>query len=94
MVCGGQSMVGDPVDSCEAYEPSSDKWSPFPSMNFKRRELQLLKWNDSIYAIGVWDNGKGLGKDSIERFDSATGRWSVLPTSLSLWRRDFFAVAI
>lgn len=52
----------------ELYDPTEDEWTQLAPMNRCRAGFAMLKWNESLYAIG--------GDDNIERFDSWKNRWT------------------
>ncbi|XP_054167727.1 kelch-like protein 4 [Oppia nitens] len=89
-VCGGQDAsddTGNALNSCEIYDSISDKWIQMAPMQETRVYMELLKYNDKLYAIG------GENLNTFEVYDYKSNSWShttLLPTKM--W--DFGAAVI
>jgi hypothetical protein len=46
------------VGTCECMEPSSHEWHYVGGMQTKRHALSAVATQDSIYAVGGWEDGR------------------------------------
>ncbi|XP_054167869.1 kelch-like protein 7 [Oppia nitens] len=87
-ICGGKGYTESaPLNSCEMYDSITDKWIQIAPMQEKRVYMELLKYNDKLYAIG------GENLNTFEVYDYKSNSWShttLLPTKM--W--DFGATVI
>ena len=70
-VIGG--MLGDPIDSVEAYVPETDKWEKRASMASARAGVVTCQLGGKIYAIGGWD-GQNPALGTLEVYDPKTDK--------------------
>ncbi|KAK1172950.1 hypothetical protein AOXY_G5658 [Acipenser oxyrinchus oxyrinchus] len=78
-LCGGSlgnNVSGRVLNSCEVYDPSTEKWTELCPMIEARKNHGLVCVNDRIYAVGG-QNGMG-GLDSVEYYDIKTGKWKMV----------------
>ena len=67
-----QECAADPdelTNTVEYYDPLSNVWKEFPSMNEGRYNPGVVNLGDSVYAVG------GLWTQSVERYDNTKCRW-------------------
>ena len=73
MVLGGYD--GEKVlNSCEEFNPLSNKWSSLPVMNFQRMYSASYSKNSKVFVFGGIDHNEQV-LSSIEVFDSK--QWSM-----------------
>jgi len=85
LVIGGTDRLLDyptgtaPVDglnTAEFFDPTTDSWSPAPSMGFTRiSPSATLLPNGRVLVVGDY----GVNEQTAEIYDPALGRWSVSP---------------
>jgi N-acetylneuraminic acid mutarotase len=50
--CGGRDQNCLILNTCEKYDPLTNKWTELPRMNHARVGFGLVAIDDNIYAIG------------------------------------------
>lgn len=73
---GGINGAGDTVRSAEAFNPSTQQWTPLPSMHEPRRSFGVAALNGLLYACGGNDGMHDLA--TLEVYDPKTRRWKLL----------------
>lgn len=73
---GGINGAGDTVRSAEAFNPSTQQWTPLPSMHEARRSFGVAALNGLLYACGGNDGVHDLA--TLEVYDPKTRRWKLL----------------
>ena len=71
--CIGPS-IGDVVNTCEKYNPTSDTWVRSPSMPTARCSLAVATYNNKIYCIGGFLANRSVTGTN-EVYDSITNTW-------------------
>ena len=88
-VIGG--MLGNPIDSVEAYVPKADTWEKRASLTSERAGVVTCQVGGKLYAIGGWDaQNPALG--TLEEYNPKTNKWTHkadMPTP-----RSFFSVGV
>ena len=90
VVSGGKS-TGSRINTTEQYEPRLNKWNTIASLNKARDGHVLVAANDSLFAIGGWDEECQV-LHSKEQLDSLHGKWKEVQP-LNEARSQFAAVA-
>jgi hypothetical protein len=69
-----------PVLECDVLDLATGKWSRIPPPSVHRLNAQLVAVRGMLFLVGgTSQRGGQLGPDPVlERFDPATGRWSIL----------------
>jgi hypothetical protein len=82
-VVGGYDGQNE-LDTCQAYDPSTDTWQSCPSMNASRGGVSVAVIDGTLYAIGGgWESY--LVEN--EYFSPAQGTWKTFPSPiLQEWR--------
>ncbi|TKR95027.1 hypothetical protein L596_009250 [Steinernema carpocapsae] len=57
------------------FDPATLKWSPCPSLKFKRCYASAVVFNEKIYVMGGYDGSRRL--DSVEIYDPKTKIWKM-----------------
>ncbi len=83
-VFGGDDAAGTPLNTVEAYNPSTDSWSTLAPMPTPRRYAAAAAWGgtNKIYVLGGETAAGQI--NTVEVYDIATNSWSTLapmPTS-------------
>ncbi|HET7152830.1 MAG TPA: kelch repeat-containing protein, partial [Candidatus Kapabacteria bacterium] len=77
---GGYDANGTPLQSCEIYDPATEKWSETTPMSIARaRETATVLPNGKVVVIGgeyAGDSYSGTPTNSVEIFDPPTETWS------------------
>ncbi len=93
IVVTGGWVGGEGVSSsCEQYDPPTNTWSPFPTMQRPRANHQLVECGGQLFAIGGWGGSDRL--DTVERFDDQSSQWVLIDAKLPLPLKDFAAVEL
>jgi len=80
----GGSDGSDPMNTVEAYDPTTNTWAAKAPMPTPRLDLGVAVAGGKIYAIGGFDGNRRLA--SVEAYDPTTNTWSPrasLPTPRS-----------
>ncbi|HEX5417473.1 MAG TPA: kelch repeat-containing protein, partial [Chloroflexota bacterium] len=80
----GGSDGSDPMNTVEAYDPTTNAWAVKAPMPTPRLDLGVAVAGGKIYAIGGFDGNQRLA--SVEAYDPTTNTWSArasLPTARS-----------
>lgn len=94
---GGMREEFDVVEECEAFDFASRTFSPIASPRRPRVSAELVVLDGNLYLCGgssKREDGKLAADDSIERFDPATGTWSLVLESLPFAMRHVRAFAL
>lgn len=75
---GGRDDNSRILNSCEKYDPFTNKWTPVAPMNHARKGFGLVAIENLIYAIGG-SNDLTDPLTSMEVFDMFTNKWKPLP---------------
>jgi hypothetical protein len=70
----GFSDIGQTV---EAYDPSTDTWTPVAPMSIRRVRLAAVSGAGKIYALGGYV-ADVVGINSVEVYDPVTNAWSAV----------------
>ncbi|GLJ30407.1 hypothetical protein SUGI_0601720 [Cryptomeria japonica] len=95
-VAGGRSQTtcAKGVSSAEVYDPELDTWTLLPSMSTGRYKSVGVTWEGKIYIVGGFAGPEDSEqmilpytnyRSSVEVFDPAEGRWSLIP---GMWQLD------
>ena len=71
IVCGGYD--GDYLSATEMFEPEQNQWTAISSLNQERCGNGLVECDDSLYAIGGYNEEEILA--SVERLDEIDRSW-------------------
>ena len=83
-IAGGQQKKGQictVLCSCEVYNPSTNEWQLFPSLNIPRHTASMVCFKEELYVLGGFRNRKSM-EYSVEVFSSESNKWkekSVIP---------------
>lgn len=66
-VIGGISDEGMELRSAEMYDPISRRWSALPVMVTRRAYVGVACLNNSIYAVGGWNEALGA-LETVEKY--------------------------
>lgn len=72
------------------YDPITNEWKAFPSMNHERVGFTLIVFEDTLYALGGRNKERSI--NSVEYFDKTKNCWT-LTTPMLESRMDFGAIA-
>ena len=89
-IAGGFSNKNTSLDKCEIYSTESCEWIPASSMNTKRSRLALIYFQNKIWAMG--GTTKRIINDSIETYDLAENKWTIINVKLLKKRHGHQAV--
>uniref|UniRef100_UPI003467EF5D SAKe6EEref n=1 Tax=synthetic construct TaxID=32630 RepID=UPI003467EF5D len=78
------------LSSLEAYNPSTDTWSPVAPMSVPRSGVGVAVIDGLIYAVGGYDGHTHL--NSVEAYDPETDEWSLVAPMTT--RRSGVGVAV
>ncbi|GLJ09131.1 hypothetical protein SUGI_0102380 [Cryptomeria japonica] len=82
-LCGGLiNFTGEASRSALRYDSRNNQWEKLPDMIMPRIDCAGVRMNDKFYAIGGYCHSpRGFPQIhvSAERFDPATGQWTLLP---------------
>ncbi len=84
---GGMGEKFQLVTTCDVYDFATRTWTTIPSPRHTRVSPQLVALGGKLYLAGgvsQRDGGELTPDPSIETFDPATGRWSVLVEQLPI----------
>jgi N-acetylneuraminic acid mutarotase len=70
---------GNPLDSVEAYDIRTGKWSTKAPMPVAKSEVGVVALDGKIYAFGGYNRQRGGLLSSAEVYDTATDTWESLP---------------
>ena len=76
-VTGGCNNDDGHLSSAEVYDSKSNKRSPLPGMNEKRKGCAAISNRGKMYAVGGDDGRRRLS--SCEMFYPDTNKWTVIP---------------
>lgn len=76
--CGGRDSNCLILNTCEKYDPLTNKWTSLPRMNHARVGFGLVSIDDNIYAIGG-SNDMTEPLTSVEVYNIYTNKWTQLP---------------
>ena len=85
------------LSTVEAYDTASQKWSTLPSMPTARSALAVGVVGNTLYAVGGLSEHEipphnGNTVSTVEAFDTASQKWSTLPSMQ--WARYDLAVGV
>jgi hypothetical protein len=72
LVVGGKDMSGNPLSSCEIFDPDSNKWFPEGDLN----QARYAHNTTLLYSGLVLVTGGNGGVSSCETYDPATHEWT------------------
>ncbi|KAK7009886.1 kelch-like protein 10, partial [Biomphalaria glabrata] len=77
-VCGGFNGM-ECIRAVEMYDPSTDQWTPEPSMPRGRSGLGLVAYNGYLYAVGGFDGTDSTVRlSTLESYSPVTRQWTRL----------------
>ena len=79
------------VKSCEAFDPTTNQWTPLPPMSTPREEACAVTWEGRAFVFGGFDGLTALS--SAECFDPTTNQWSAIAPMTTV-RRSAAAVVV
>jgi len=81
---GGVLKMGQVVNTVEAYDINTGRWTTKSPLPTPRSDLVVLAHGGKIYAIGGWDGTSNSGGDlaTVEVYDPGKDRWTKLPSSM------------
>ena len=62
------------LNTCEMYEPSTDKWQLMPSLNVPRHSASMVCFEGALYVLGGLKD-KHTRELSVEMYDFETSEW-------------------
>ena len=96
IVAGGEGD-SDALKACEIFTPQAGKWLKIADMNTKRCYFTLTYFQQKVWAIGGFDTVDckffGKGFDTIETYNLAEDKWSVIDVKLLKKRMGHSTVA-
>lgn len=93
MSVGGFNRSGV-LSDVECFNGSVNSWSPGGRLSCKRARMSIVKWKDTIYAIGGSDGKSELNSMEELQLSSSSKDWKALPVRLSTPRSDFGATVL
>jgi N-acetylneuraminic acid mutarotase len=63
-------------DTFERYDPSTNQWTPLPSLTASRNGVMGTVLNDQFYAIGGYNTASSSHLSSVEIFKPSLNSWS------------------
>ncbi|MEI8135271.1 MAG: kelch repeat-containing protein [bacterium] len=80
LIVGGYNENGEPLSSCEIYDPATATWSLTGSLHVARVYPTIVKLSNGhvISLCGGTQFGVGTATDVVEDFDPSTGSWAVV----------------
>lgn len=93
LVFGGDAAGFTTLASAEIYDPVANTWTATGSMNEPRTgsTAHVLPDGRVLVVGGLDQTGATTFSSTVERYDPATGTWTVLPTPLSAARAQHAA---
>ena len=75
-----QLFCGDPIASCEMFNPETEKWAMIPSMPKPVHQMYVHANGPKIFLFGGAERTKGDAEsvDFVQVFDTRTKKWSRL----------------
>ena len=93
-IVAGGGCDNSVLKSCEIFTPQAGKWLKIADMNTKRFCFTLTYFQQKVWAIGGCDkkfNGKSF--DTIETYNFADDKWSIIDVKLLVNRKGHSAIA-
>ncbi|MCC6575632.1 MAG: hypothetical protein IT462_17770 [Planctomycetes bacterium] len=86
-IVGGMTDDFEKVNQCDVFEFATGKWSTIPASAVARIAPKMVALNGKLYLVG----GSSTGADkkirfnsSVEEFDPATGKWTMIVQDLGV----------
>ena len=81
------------LNTCELFDGATQTWKYISSLATERAWASAATLNDKVYVFGgVDDNVQDL--DSVEEYDCAADKWTLLPVRLSVPRWGLAAATV
>ena len=83
-IVGGMTKDFEELDRCDVYDFKTNEWSTIPNAGDARLSPKLIPLNGKLYLVGGSSPTlEGFKRNSsVEVFDPATGKWSVVIADL------------
>jgi len=96
VVTGGANAVDGTLADADEFDPTTDRFTPGPSMSVRRMAHTLTSMGDGrLVAIGGWsDSGAMPAATGAIEIRRADGSWARLPLDLAVARLDHRAIAL
>ncbi|MGT2437998.1 Kelch repeat-containing protein [Bradyrhizobium betae] len=79
LIGGGSELRATATRSTEVFKFSTGEWMPGPSLNYPRRDAEVVSLGDgTILAIGGSDGPTRTGNSSVERLDPGAESWRLV----------------
>ena len=92
IVAGGVNST-NVLKACEIFTPQSSEWIKIADMNFKKCFFTLTYFQQKVWAIGGFDSVDGESFDTIETYNLAEDKWSIIDVKLLKKRMGHSTVA-
>ena len=81
------------LETCELFNGATQKWKYVASLQTERAIASAATLNDKVYVFGGFDERK-QDLDSVEEYDCAADKWTLLPVRLSVPRFQLAAATV